>query len=615
MNPPAASAARSLALLPYAALALTSLLIVGGMLYYAPYGLDFTDESFYLNWLKHPHDYAYSVTQFGFIYHPLYELLSGDIATLRRINILLTFGLAWWLSSAVLRYSVAAAQADALWRPVQMLAVSAALATCVLAAFTTNHRIPNYNLLTLQALMLTTCGVLLAQRPTRSALVSGFIVGLGGTLCFIAKPTSALALCPLVLLWLAIRPRRNLPVLAVSALSATTSLASLAWLIDGSPIAFLGRLQGAQRDAFQLGGGHDWARILRIDTFTLHPDLLSRLYFLALGLAVISALSNSSNRIARGVAMALSMAGCGVAIYLTLGTTPTLMPAELFQGLLAWGVVFGVLPVAIYYLLKVKNGTPRLSPSFAGMLVALLCLPHAYALGTNNYYWHQGWQASFFWIMAGAALLAATQALHGKKPSLVPMAAAAQLLAATLLGMHATTPYRQPQPLWTNTEEATIGVPAAAVKVSADIGRYLRDISDTAKKGEFQPGTPVIDMSGQSPIVPYTLGGKPAGAAWLIGGYPRSLSFAANTLRLESCEDLASAWLLREPGGPRSLADSLLDELGLGQPDSDFELVGEFDTPPGGGGYAEPRRQQLFKPRAPQLAMENCLRKRAQPVN
>ncbi|VFR30776.1 hypothetical protein AMP9_4632 [plant metagenome] len=467
MNPPAASAARSLAWLPYAALALTSLLIVGGMLYYAPYGLDFTDESFYLNWLKHPHGYAYSVTQFGFIYHPLYELLSGDIATLRRINILLTFGLAWWLSSAVLRDSVAAAQADALWRPVQMLAVSAALATCVLAAFSTNHRIPNYNLLTLQALMLTTCGVLLAQRPTRSALVSGFIIGLGGTLCFVAKPTSALALCPLVLLWLAIRPRRNLPVLAVSALGATTSLAS-------------------------------WR----------------------------------------------------------------------------------------------SSSTVRPSPSWAGCRA------------------HNAMRSSFGEAMTGRAFSGSTHSRF-TPTSCLGCTSAAQLLAATLLGMYATTPYRQPQPLWTNTEEATIGVPAAAVKVSADIGRYLRDVSDTAKKGEFQPGTAVIDMSGQSPIVPYTLGGKPGGAAWLIGGYPRSLSFAANTLRLESCEDLASAWLLREPGGPRSLADSLLDDLGLGQPDSDFDLVGEFDTPPGGGGYADPRRQQLFKPRAPQLAMENCLRKRA----
>ncbi len=60
---------------------------------YSAYGLDFTDESFYLVWLSNPFIYNGSTTQFGYVYHPLYVLLDGDIASLRRANIVVTFGL------------------------------------------------------------------------------------------------------------------------------------------------------------------------------------------------------------------------------------------------------------------------------------------------------------------------------------------------------------------------------------------------------------------------------------------------------------------------------------------------------------------------------------------
>lgn len=41
---------------------------------YAGHGFDFTDESYYLFWISNPFQYDWSVTQFGFVYHPLYRL-------------------------------------------------------------------------------------------------------------------------------------------------------------------------------------------------------------------------------------------------------------------------------------------------------------------------------------------------------------------------------------------------------------------------------------------------------------------------------------------------------------------------------------------------------------
>ena len=78
-------------------------LILGWVLWLCNYGLDFTDESFYLVWISNPFNYSVSATQFGFIYHPLYKLLDGNIAALRQANILITFFLAWVLSYIFLK--------------------------------------------------------------------------------------------------------------------------------------------------------------------------------------------------------------------------------------------------------------------------------------------------------------------------------------------------------------------------------------------------------------------------------------------------------------------------------------------------------------------------------
>ena len=75
--------------------ALGTFLFIWQLLKYSAYGIDFTDESFYLVWIANPFLYEGSTSQFGFVYHPLYSLLGSDIANLRQANILITFGLAW----------------------------------------------------------------------------------------------------------------------------------------------------------------------------------------------------------------------------------------------------------------------------------------------------------------------------------------------------------------------------------------------------------------------------------------------------------------------------------------------------------------------------------------
>lgn len=77
---------------------LSTFLILYWVLKFSAYGIDFTDEGYYLNWISNPSLYKISVSQFGFIYHPLYNLVDGNIVWLRRLNAIIIFTLSFTLT-------------------------------------------------------------------------------------------------------------------------------------------------------------------------------------------------------------------------------------------------------------------------------------------------------------------------------------------------------------------------------------------------------------------------------------------------------------------------------------------------------------------------------------
>src|ERR1019366_10382367 len=69
------------------------LCITAWVLWRCRFGYDLTDEGAYLTAISNPSIYKATATQYGFVYHPLYELVGGNIAFLRHANVLLTLGL------------------------------------------------------------------------------------------------------------------------------------------------------------------------------------------------------------------------------------------------------------------------------------------------------------------------------------------------------------------------------------------------------------------------------------------------------------------------------------------------------------------------------------------
>mgnify|MGYP000275867086 CR=1 FL=1 len=62
------------------------------------FGIDISDESFYLSLISNPSLYKTTISQFGFVYNPLFLILNGNIFLLRTVNFLIIFFLSWILS-------------------------------------------------------------------------------------------------------------------------------------------------------------------------------------------------------------------------------------------------------------------------------------------------------------------------------------------------------------------------------------------------------------------------------------------------------------------------------------------------------------------------------------
>lgn len=580
--------------------ALGSVLIISRLISYSDHGLDLTDESFYLVWTTNPFNYSYSVTQFGFVYHPLFAILGYDISAFRVANFLITFALAWYLTMLAISYAVGLRGL----RSCVLQVASAGIATSVLTVFDTWLPTPNYNSLALQGLLITSIGLLLVVTATARLETLGWItVGLGGWLTFMAKPSSALVLAPAVVICSLFTKKTTIQTLLVAFLSALLPLIASAIAIDGSILRFIERLRLGVKFAGLLGGGHTVEQMFRIDNVELgaQPTLL-----IPLTTTICVMIAWGTRSITRWQSVSTAVGSCFLFL-LTAGLSLQAIPLKIYLGsfkeLLFFAISMGAALIAILSggMRSLKNNT-----NFQWAMATLfLIMPHLLAFGTNRNYWQAGGSGAIFWLLSGLILIGS--ALR-KPPGLIqvlPLALATQVVTAAVLQSGFQEPYRQPRPLSANSARIEIGPLGSQLVLSREFADYILQATTVAKNAGFSHATPVIDLTGQSPGILYSIGAKSIGQAWTIGGYPGSEQLAKVALKLTPCEDISSAWILFEPEGPRSLPAQILGEFGVDFPNS-YTMVGNWFTAPGAGGYEHARRQELYKPNRSALTLSAC---------
>lgn len=575
------------------------------MLRLCQHGLDFTDEGFYLNWIAVPQEYRASISQFGFVYNPLFRLVGQDVVLLRQANVLIIFCCAFLLSLAILHTLLASPSGKPDVPAGRLFAAALVIASGSLTFFDLWLPTPNYNSLTFISLMVTSVGVLLTGRALARLSLGGWVVvGAGGALAFLAKPPAAALLGALVLAFAVAVGRFSIRGLLASVLTALLILIFAAMAVDGSPQGFVARMQHGFELSVMLAAGQSIGNLFHLDVFTLSQEQrvnFGQLLVLAFVLIVLTASARSALRIASAIIAAIASA---VVVAVNLGWMTPTISYEPFQPLLFCAILFATVVAALLFS---QWRSALLSREIVATTAFFVVLPYVYALGTNNNYWQQGARAGFFWLLAAVVLKIAPGAKEGTlSRHLNPLLAAALVATVGILFASAEHPYRQIAPLRMQNTATELGVGHQQLLLNSEAAAYVHNLKTIAADNGFAPGSPVIDLSGVSPGAVYALGGKAPGAAWLIAGYPGSSNFLKAALANVGCAQLVSSWLLTEPGSPDSFSFDELSPFGIDVL-RDYKEVGAVQSV---RAFAPVKfEQRLYKPvRNPKDAADACER-------
>ncbi|WP_146992713.1 hypothetical protein [Bradyrhizobium macuxiense] len=593
--------------------AATTAILFAWLLYYSSCGFRLSGEGFYLNSIANP--FAYTInsppTLFGFVYHWPYQWVGGDIAVLRMANVTLTMTLGWILSFLMIRRLWTAG-----WPHAAVL--SAGIAGLALVQFSTWLLTPGYYALTFQSLLIVMIGLLLPDRPGRIRQVLGWIlVGVGGWCCFMARPSTAAAIALLVVLYVVVLRRKSLLPMLGAALVALTLLIVTAYLIDGGITGLVNRMVNSADFEILLGARHEVSFMFRIDWLETSPGQLAMAVLMAIAL-LLSILMGSRHKLF----LSLALAGVLIVTIATvlLGTDPIsiklttlfLVPAFACLGAMFW---------------RERLILCAQTPTSIALTLIFLVLPHLSALGSNLNYWFAGSMAALFWMLALVAFLSPLAQQGRSVAALLPLTVLAQGLTASVINAAILKPWNQVKDLRAYT--AVTHLPGGGKLVLPQpLHDYLATARAQARAAGLEIGTPAVDLSGRSPGVLYVLETRALGLPWLVGPHDSNPAHfgqpwpivphtgsnvaAVVALGLESCADLAKAWVLIEPEGPHRL-DQASIMASFGAHPTDYVVAAAFETPINDGHDRDAYRQSLLKPVRPAvLAEQSCHEARRQ---
>lgn len=574
-----------------------SLALMVWVLWFCGFGIDFRDEGFYLVWMTDPHRYDYSLTQFGFFYRPLFELIGRSITGIRQANLLITFVLAWVLASRVLWACGFKAERGA------RLTLAAALATASLAFLHIWLPTPSYNWMALQGLMVACTGLLLAapdvERPR--PLLSSAWIGVGGWLTFLAKPPTAagLALCALIYLVFFRKPAWRPLLLSVAI--AVLLLLGTALAIDGSPGRFVDRYLTGVRLAEVMFGAKDRNSLLpRLGGLKLEQLTQYQIIVGSFALAAVAWLAGLKARAAAVMSTCTLLAVGAVTLLVVLGFLPGLTRIENYRGLL-----LGAVPLGMLTALVIRWRRGMRSEVAWRAIVLMMAMPLLYVSGTANDNWWQISHAAVFWVIA-AALVAATPASASpaiRLPRLLVVAFATQFVMAVIIQTGIEAPYGQAASLRDQHHRTRVGPADVHLNLTPGFGAYLEDAEAKARQAGFRQGMQVLDLTGRSPTALYAMRASLMGSAWIQGGYAGSSRYVVALLGRLTCEELAGAWLLNQPVNTTSIDPGVLASFGANL-DADYEPIATIVMDQRFFGYPEHWVQHLLKPRRTQAAAQ-----------
>ena len=504
---------------------------------------DMGDEGYYILSIADYDRYPATTSQFGLVYHPLYLLSGGNIPVMRVANIALTI-----LLGVVACWSVWPSDDERYGAPVRVLTCGA---LSVFSLMVLNGWIPtpSYNSLVVQALMLAAAGFALSMPVQPRTGLSGLLLGLGGGLLFLAKPPAAVFFAVLVLAGLLLAKRFSTRLAVVGTLTSVAVVAPAILVLDGSVSIFSQRLLAGIADAERLEARYGLTDIARgFHTWPLAARETLALAGLAAFIMVASWFAQLSSPWSKAVPIGVLISGV-VSLALVVGWPGILVPLEPLLRLAPLAIGLGMIGGAALLMGRGFLSDERRVDIVLGAV--LLALPLAGAFGTNNNPWLVASIAGLLWMLAGVRVLAGSAGRAGGR-ALYPGVTFGVIAVIALVMTWMERPYRQTEPIATQASVIDLG-DGGRLRASRPIAEYAWGLQANARALGLAPGQDILDLTGRSPGAIVVLSGHAVAEPWLLGGYPGSLNFVRSALERTPCRDIARAWVIAEPGGPRSL--------------------------------------------------------------
>jgi hypothetical protein len=559
-------------------------------------GFDITDESYYVISASQPGNILVSTTQFGYYTGLLYLLSGKNIAVFRIVGVLLLFGAAWFFAFSLDSYSKSTSgyvlKARKRWKEITFLSIGC------LAYYKSWLITPSYNWLALLSVLIAGSGLLRAttenhhnrvlSRWPRYILTDGVIVGFGGGLAFMAKPTSALVLAVTALFWIGVHSLRFKLKLffLVSLCTSCFFLLMHAIVFKDGIVSFYFELRNSLEIERMLIEGYSigslfWqavddltqipAKVFRLTPtgFLLFPVLLGAVWWMKRqGQEAIAKFIHSFFLICFNLFIWYRLWQTGLWSGTSIGLSSIVFSISLLLS-------------ALFTLCAWKKSTGESGLiAFKRIVISyvfLFMLAVAPAFGSGNGLVRQ-MSFGYVFLAAGAIYIAfwidqyVDRAILG---SIVPVLVSISVLIVMMLAFK--NPYRLPGNINGQVIESSFLIDSGSLKVDQPTAVYINDLKRIALEAGWEPRTPLIDLTGGSPGATVILDGRIMGIPWLSGGYKGSNEFVTNVLKMVPGSLKNLAWVLTAPEGKRRLSDKILAEIGLNFPDR-YVAIGKVRT-------------------------------------
>lgn len=580
-----------------------SLAAVATYIYFSQSGIDLTDEGFYLNWLEHFYEYPALTTLFAVAYKPIYFLAGKNITALRISNILLVLATGIYIQLRAIERPSREKKNYLYSRDFTLIAIiMGPTSLLALGSWTT----PSYNHLTYIGCALICCSLIpYADIKNEShhipTSLEGILLSCGLTLAFLGKPSSGLTLMLIVIIFATTRNKSARFKIFTSLGCSLISFALLASWTTGGATILIEKIMLGKEWIQVLDGGYNPASLaVSVIKIILYPLLLIVPLLVGLQLRIVSSWhsidqSSRKNILITGVSLASITI---ILAFLTFSlSTNSLTRLNIFSFSLVVSTAITVNHSGKWQNLAAHLKSRGIFPYYGAIAIALI--PFCYGFGTNTSIWIKALSASSIYTALTLKMLSSSSsaAIAKRKDGIIACCILSLLLSMPGISRPIVHPYRQDQPKWTYNSLLTISPANQNIYASESIYNYVTEAQKLLNKNGFTLGTPIIDMTGQSPTLVYILGGKAVGQAWMIGGYPGSSKLAKRAISQIKKDDLDRAWIIAEEDGPRSLDLSALTENGIDiNNKNQYAYAGTVIAPKGAGGNDHKREQSFYRP-------------------